>query len=207
MRGVGCEGWTELSLRFLGAALGKVGYGREAERFGPGLRKRVAGTRAANAGLYGGGGPEAKDLAELVIALGGAATGGCGILLARQGDVGHPLPTWTVVLAAPLLASLVFAGAGGLLRWWYGQRFLREVLLPHALLKLECAVAGALFGGAVLLAIGHAAERQWAVLDLGGHAWVFVASVRALSVLSRRAAGRAAREERDEERDVEGAEG
>ncbi|MFF0186124.1 hypothetical protein [Streptomyces sp. NPDC005244] len=191
-------------LRVLGAALGKVGYGPEAGRFGPGLRKRVAGTRAANAGLYGGGGPEAKGLAELVIALGGAVTGGCGVLLARQG--GHPLPTGTVVLAVPLLASLVFVGAGGLLRWLYGQRFLREVLLPHVLLKLECAVAGDLFGGAVLLAIGHAAERQWAVLDLGGHAWVFVASVRALSVVSRRAAGRA-REKRDKERDVEGAEG
>ncbi|MFF0135939.1 hypothetical protein ACFYRN_05790 [Streptomyces sp. NPDC005227] len=197
----------ELLLRVLGAALGRVGCGPEAERFGPRLRRRTAETRAANDGLYGEGGPEAKGVAELAIALCGMATGACGMLLARQGDVGHPLPTWTVVLAVALLASLVFVGAGGLLRWWYGQRFLRGVLLPHALVKLECAVAGVLLGGAVLLAIGQAAERQWAALSLGGHAWLFVASIRALSVMSRRAAGRATREEREEKGDGEGVEG
>ncbi|MFD7789668.1 hypothetical protein [Streptomyces sp. NPDC059759] len=201
----------ELLMRVLGAALGRGGHGPGAGRCGPGLRGRVAERRAANDGMYGDGGPEAKDLAELAVALCGAVTGACGILLARQGDAGHPLPTWTVVLAAPLCASLVFVGAGGLLRWWYGERFLRGVLLPHPLVKLECAAAGALFGGAVLLAIGPAAERQWGALSLGGHAWLLVASIRALSVVSRRAAGRAAREKREGKRDrtgdVEGAEG
>ncbi|MEU8792532.1 hypothetical protein [Streptomyces sp. NPDC048643] len=151
----------ELLLRVLGAVLGRLGHGPEGTRGGPGPLSRVAETRAANDGVYGDGGPEARDLAELATALCGAVTGACGILLARQGDAGHPLPTWAVVLAAPLLASLVVAGAGGLVRWWYGERFLRGVLLPHVLVKLECVVAGALFGGAVLLAIGHAAERQW----------------------------------------------
>ncbi|MFG2452160.1 hypothetical protein [Streptomyces sp. M41(2017)] len=167
--------------------------------------------RAVNDGVYGDRGPEAENLAELAVALCGAVTGACGVVLARQGEAGHPLPTWTVVLAAPLCASLAFVGAGGLLRWWYGERFLREVLLPHPLVKLECAAAGALFAGAVLLATGPAAERQWGVLSLGGHAWLLVASIRALSVVSKRAAGRTLREGREEKRertgDVEGAEG
>ncbi|NEB34107.1 hypothetical protein G3I62_34370 [Streptomyces sp. SID14446] len=205
----------ELLLRVLGAVLGGGGHGPGTGRRGPGLRRRVAERRAVNDGVYGDGGSEAKDLAELAVALCGAVTGACGLLLARQGEAGHPPPTWTVVLAAPLCASLVFVGVGGLLRWWCGERFLRGVLLPRPLVKLECAAAGALFGGAVLLATGPAAERQWGALSLGGHAWLLVASIRALSVVSRRAAGRAAREKREEKReekrdktgDVEGAEG
>lgn len=84
------------------------------------------------------------------------------------------------------------------------------MLLPHPLVKLECAAAGALFGGAVLLATGPAAERQWGALSLGGHAWLLVASIRALSVVcgGPRGGPLAKRvEKRDKTGDVEGAEG
>jgi hypothetical protein len=156
---------------------------RGPSRAGLDWRRRAAEMRAAHEELYGSGGPEAARRAETVLRPWGAATGVCGMVLAAPGFSGHPLPQWTVVLAAPVLGCLLLVGAGRWVRWWYGERFLREVLLPNPLVKVDCAAAGAILGGAVLLALGDAAEQQWKVLFAGALAW-FVLAVLVIPVVA-----------------------
>ncbi|WP_405916975.1 tetratricopeptide repeat protein [Streptomyces sp. NBC_00728] len=167
---------------------------RGPSRAGLDWRRRAAEMRAAHEELYGSGGPEAIRRAEMVLTPWGAATGVCGMLLAAPGFSGHPLPQWAAVLAAPVLGCLLLLGAGRWVHWWYGERFLREVLLPNPLVKVDCAAAGALLGGAVLLALGDAAEPQWRVLFAGALAWFVLALLVIPLVATVRADARTRRE-------------
>jgi len=138
-------------------------------------RQRLAEIRAANAERYGGGGREAAvTAAKAVVPFGfvGAASTG---LLSIPGRFGDPLPA-SVVAPAVLIGGCALAAAmRRMVRWWYGERFLREVFLPDFFVRVHLLVAGALFGGVLLLTLGDGRERQWLVLLGFAGGWLLLA--------------------------------
>ncbi|MFD4408547.1 hypothetical protein [Streptomyces sp. NPDC058476] len=157
--------------------LGLLFFLRAPRRAGLAWRARTAGMRAANERLYGGGGREASVKAAEALAPWGAAVGGCTMLLAGLGSSGDPLPLWVALPVVPIGGCLLVVAARRWVRWWYGERFLREVFAPDVLVRVHLVVSGALLGGVLLLALGDAGERQWRVLVLGGVGWFVLASI------------------------------
>ncbi|MFI6489364.1 hypothetical protein [Streptomyces sp. NPDC050564] len=150
---------------------------RGTRRAGLGWQARFAEIRATNERLYGGGGREAGVRALVALTPWGIAVGVCTMLLAGPAYFGNPLPPWIVLLAVPVVGCLLLVGARRWVRWWYGERFLREVFLPDVLVSVHLVAAGALFGGVLLLALGDAAKQQWEVLFFGGFVWALLAMI------------------------------
>ncbi|GGN53225.1 hypothetical protein GCM10011579_011160 [Streptomyces albiflavescens] len=157
--------------------LGLLFFLRAPRRAGLAWRARTAEMRAANERLYGGGGREASVKAATALAPWGAAVGGCTMLLAGLGTSGNPVPLWVVLPVVPIGGCLLLVAARRWVRWWYGERFLREVFAPDVLVRVHLVAAGALLGGILLLALGDAEEQQWKVLLLGGLGWLVLASI------------------------------
>ncbi|MFF1638143.1 hypothetical protein ACFVXA_10990 [Streptomyces sp. NPDC058246] len=157
--------------------LGLLIFLRAPRRAGLAWRARTAGMRAANERLYGGGGREASMKAAEALAPWGAAVGGCTMLLAGLGSSGNPLPLWVALPVVPIGGCLLLVAARRWVRWWYGERFLREVFAPDVLVRVHLVASGVLLGGILLLALGDAGERQWRVLVLGGVGWFVLASI------------------------------
>ncbi|AVH58477.1 MULTISPECIES: hypothetical protein [Streptomyces] len=117
------------------------------------------------------------------------------MLLAGPAYFGNPLPLWMAVFAVPITGCLLLAGARRWVRWWYGERFLREVFVPDVLVRVHLVAAGALFGGVLLLALGDAGDRQWEVLFFGGFVWFLLALIGTLFAAGIRDGARADREQ------------
>jgi hypothetical protein len=169
-------------------------FARSPRRAGLGWPARFAEIRATNERLYGGGGREARVKVAVTLSWCGSAVGFCVTLLAGPESSGAVLPLWGVVPAVPVTGCLLLVGVRRWVRWWYGERFLREVFVPDVLVRVHLVAAGALFGGVLLLALGDAGERQWFVLTVGGLGWFLLALIGTQIAAGVREAVRAERE-------------
>ncbi|WP_327429094.1 tetratricopeptide repeat protein [Streptomyces sp. NBC_01236] len=167
---------------------------RSPRRAGLGWPARFAEMRATNERLYGGGGREARVKAAVALSWCGSAVGLCTMLLAGPEFSGAALPLWGIASAVSITGCLLLVGVPRWVRWWYGERFLREVFVPDVLVRVHLVAAGALFGGVLLLALGDAGERQWFVLAAGGLGWFLLALIGTQIAAGVREAVRAERE-------------
>lgn len=134
-------------------------------------RERIAEIRALNEERYGGGGRAARTRAGLAAMPWGCAVAVGAALLEEPARTGDPLPA-SVVVPAVLIGGVVPAIlARRTVRLWYGERFLREVFVPSAFVRVHLVAAGVLGGGVVLLTLGDASQGSWQVLLVGTVVW------------------------------------
>jgi hypothetical protein len=178
-------GWTLVAVLAIGALLGAALWLLQARRSGATASGRVQSMRAlARTELAHD--PAKSRTAVLNItgflpALPFAATA----FPCAAGSDGDPWSTWSVTFAAGG-AVVVLLLAARAVRWWYGEEFFRNDLLPSRVTVLHLGAVTLLVGGTLAFSLtGTTSTGWWLALVIGHFLWFFAGLGLSVGLLAR----------------------
>jgi hypothetical protein len=179
------DGWALLAALAVGAVLAASLWLLQARRSGTSASGRLQSMRALTRSELAHDPARARTAALNATAFLPALPFAATAFPCAAGGDGEPWSTWAVTGAAGGAVAALFLGAR-VLRWWYGEAFMRRELLPSRAVALQLAGVALLVGGTLALSLaGTTSGAWWTALFLAHVLWFFAGLGLAFGVLAR----------------------